>query len=74
MMMNRPKIDDYVDLELKLTEEGTFDYITDLISYCDELESAIDKAVWCIVNYPNFLESTKKSEAEWREWFKEEWR
>lgn len=48
-------------------------YVELLESYCDELEKALDKAVWCIVNNIDFLANTKKTEEEWKEWFKEKW-
>ena len=38
-----------------------------------ELEKALDKACWCITNNIDFLANTKKSEEEWKEWFREDW-
>lgn len=48
--MNRPKIDDYVEFE-QLTEKGAYNFVTDLISYCDKLERALDRACEDIATY-----------------------
>lgn len=65
--MNRPKIDDYVDLEHKLTEEGAFDFIKDFMSYFDEV---LDKACETLVTYDtkgNYAK-LKWNKEKWKEW------
>lgn len=72
--MNRPTILNYELVKDKFESKYNYElYTKELEAYCDELENAMDKACWCIVNNIDFLSSTKKTEEGWKEWFKEKW-
>ena len=72
--MNRPTILNYEFVKEKFESKFNYElYTQELEKYCDELEKALDKACWCIVNNIDFLKNTKKTEDEWKKWFHEDW-